>query len=315
MTTLANPHDHFFKSVFSEPALAGDFLVHHLPPEVLALLDLAQLEIRKDSFIDPELAEHRSDLLYAVPRVDGEQSYVYVLFEHKSYPEPDIALDLLRYLARIWEQWRREHPSGVLPVIVPLVLYHGRERWSAATRFAALLQAPPALAPYIPDFGYQLTDLSRYRDDELQGLVRQRVALLVLKHIFQPDLGRQLRDIFCLVQDLAGQPTGLDYLYTLLRYVSGAAPQLNPEELRAAVVESFAQGETIMPTIAERWVEEGLQQGLRQGEAQVLRRQLTRRFGALPEWAEERLTQAEPTQLEIWADRVLDADSLDAVFW
>jgi len=65
-----------------------------------------------------------------------------------------------------------------------------------------------------------------------------------------------------------------------------------------------------MPTIAERWVEEGLQQG----EAQVLRRQLNRRFGALPEWAEERLTQAELTQLEIWADRVLDADTLDAVF-
>jgi hypothetical protein len=61
-----------------------------------------------------------------------------------------------------------------------------------------------------------------------------------------------------------------------------------------------------MPTIAERWVQ--------QGEAQVLRRLLTRRFGPLPEWAEERLTHAELPQLETWADRVLDAKTLEEVF-
>jgi Putative transposase, YhgA-like/Domain of unknown function (DUF4351) len=194
------------------------------------------------------------------------------------------------------------------------MLYHGPERWSAAPRFAALVQAPPPLLPYLPDFGYQLTDLSRYRDEDLKGVVRQRVALLLLKHIFQPDLGRHLRDIFCLVQDLTHQPTGLDYLYTLLRYFSGAAPQLDPEELHTAVIECITQGETLMPTIAEKWVEQGLQQGLQQGQAALLRRQLTRRFGPLPEWAEERLAQAEITQLEAWADRVLDTDTLDAVF-
>jgi predicted transposase/invertase (TIGR01784 family) len=306
MTTLTNPHDHFFKAVFSEPALAEDFLAHHLPAEVLSLLDLARLEIRKDSFIDPALTEHRSDLLYAVPLASGEPSYVYVLFEHKSHPEPDIALDLLRYMMRIWEQWRREHPTGLLPVIVPLVLYHGPERWNAATRFAASLQAPPALAPYLPDFGYQLTDLSRYRDEEIKGAVWQRVALLALKHIFQPDLEPRLRDILSLVRDLAHQPTGLDYLYTLLRYISAAAPHLKPEELHAAVVECFTQGDTIMPTIAERWVQ--------QGEAQVLRRLLIRRFGPLPDWTEERLAHADITQLEAWADRMLDADTLEAVF-
>jgi hypothetical protein len=46
----------------------------------------------------------------------------------------------------------------------------------------------------------------------------------------------------------------------------------------------------------------------------VLRRQLARRFGSLPEWTEERLTHADLTQIEAWADRVLDADTLEAVF-
>jgi predicted transposase YdaD len=125
-----------------------------------------------------------------------------------------------------------------------------------------------------------------------------------------------------LIQDLTHQPTGLDYLYTLLRYVSGAAPQLDAEELQTAVIECITQGETLMPTIAEKWLEqgrnegrdEGRDEGRLEGEAAVLRRQLTRRFGPLPEWAEERLTHADLTQLETWADRGLDADTLDAIF-
>jgi hypothetical protein len=117
-----------------------------------------------------------------------------------------------------------------------------------------------------------------------------------------------------LIQDLTYQPTGLDYLYTLLRYVTGAASQLDPEELHRAVAECLTPGETLMPTIAEKWIEQGVQQGVKKGEAAVLRRLLTRRFGPLPEWTEERLTQAEIPQLDTWADRVLDADSLEAVF-
>jgi hypothetical protein len=110
VTVPTNPHDHFFKAVFTRPEAAGDFLRHYLPPEIIQHLDLARLMICKDSFIDPELAEHHSDLLYQVPLTGGGQGYVYVLFEHKSYPEPFIALALLRYMVRIWEQWRR--PSG-----------------------------------------------------------------------------------------------------------------------------------------------------------------------------------------------------------
>ena len=48
-------------------------------------------------------------------------------------------------------------------------------------------------------------------------------------------------------------------------------------------------------------------------QALLLRRQLTRRFGPLPEWAERRLMDAEPAQLERWGERVLEAATLEAV--
>jgi hypothetical protein len=46
----------------------------------------------------------------------------------------------------------------------------------------------------------------------------------------------------------------------------------------------------------------------------MLARQLTHRFGPLPDWAEVRLREADVVQLEAWADAVLDAESLAEVF-
>lgn len=59
---------------------------------------------------------------------------------------------------------------------------------------------------------------------------------------------------------------------------------------------------------------EGWQEG-RQEEAQrILRKQFGLKFGELPVWAEQRLGQATPEQLEEWSATILSANSLDALF-
>ncbi|MBF0438007.1 MAG: DUF4351 domain-containing protein [Magnetococcales bacterium] len=50
------------------------------------------------------------------------------------------------------------------------------------------------------------------------------------------------------------------------------------------------------------------------GEAKIILRQLTRRFGPLPSAIQEKIAQANAESLELWGDRVLDADSLENVF-
>ena len=54
--------------------------------------------------------------------------------------------------------------------------------------------------------------------------------------------------------------------------------------------------------------------GRAEGERAMLARQLERRFGRLPPAAAERLRRAPETDLETWADNVLDAQTLDDVF-
>lgn len=61
-------------------------------------------------------------------------------------------------------------------------------------------------------------------------------------------------------------------------------------------------------------IKEGLKEGLKEGEANLLKRQLTKRFGPLPAWALEKLDAAEPAQLETWANGIFDATSLEGFF-
>ena len=58
----------------------------------------------------------------------------------------------------------------------------------------------------------------------------------------------------------------------------------------------------------------GEARGVVKGEANLLLRQLARRFGPVPEWVSARLNQANTDLLETWGDRVLDAQSLEEVF-
>jgi Domain of unknown function (DUF4351) len=58
----------------------------------------------------------------------------------------------------------------------------------------------------------------------------------------------------------------------------------------------------------------GVQTGLQEGEAIMLSRLLTRRFGDLPQWAQEQVKNAAKAQIEAWFDRAIDAGALDDVF-
>ncbi|MBW2011392.1 MAG: Rpn family recombination-promoting nuclease/putative transposase [Deltaproteobacteria bacterium] len=47
MNQITNPHDKFFKEVFTRRAATIQFLEHYLPPDVASLLDLNSIEFTK----------------------------------------------------------------------------------------------------------------------------------------------------------------------------------------------------------------------------------------------------------------------------
>ncbi len=63
-----------------------------------------------------------------------------------------------------------------------------------------------------------------------------------------------------------------------------------------------------------RFYQEVFAEGESEGELKLLRKQLIRRFGTLPEWADAKLAAADSAQLETWGERVLEAATLDEIF-
>lgn len=87
MSDIGNPHDRFFREVFSRLELSSEFLSKQLPPAIAATLDFSTLDLRPGSFLDEELQQYYSDLLFRVNLQTGRPAYIYVLLEHKSYIE------------------------------------------------------------------------------------------------------------------------------------------------------------------------------------------------------------------------------------
>ena len=149
-----------------------------------------------------------------------------------------------------------------------MVVYHGAETWTVGECFLDLfgLAAADPLAAYQPDFRYHLCDLSRYSDDELRGGVMLHAALLTMKYIFRDELHDRLPGILALTAELLDRETGLQYVETLLRYLTAGTDQLGAQELMQAVARALPEeGGTLMPTIAEQWIEEGIRRGREEG--------------------------------------------------
>ncbi len=267
---ITNPHDKLFRETYSDRDNARSFLSHYLPDKVLKLIDLSSLEISKDSFIEKDLSDFYSDMLYKVNLIGGSRGFIYVLFEHKSYYDRHVHLQLLEYMVRIWRLHIKQNPKKPvqLPIVIPLLICHGRKEWPGDTlRLTSLLSGPvEELAGYIPDFGFELYDLQRFPDDLIKGTIMSRVMLLLFKHIADPDLKQQLPHILALLQTLMSRETGLQWLEAVIRYLASV---LDEDELSLQQIKEIAEqaisketGAYIM-TLAEKLRNEGEVKGLR----------------------------------------------------
>ena len=166
--------------------------------------------------------------------------------------------------------------------------------------------ASPAEARPADPFEYILLDLYRRPFEDLPPGPRARSGLGLMKYVFDrdPPLDRLME----IVRDLNElKREGMDYMVE--HY------QLAGEVLERLVREADPQLlETLMPTVAEAWKEEGRAEGRAEGKAEALLRLLERRFGAVPEDSRARVLAAPIEDLDAWLDAVILAPSLDDVF-
>jgi predicted transposase/invertase (TIGR01784 family) len=329
---VQNPHDKFFKKTFGDVAVAGDFLDNYLPQSIVDIIDMDTLEPQKDSFINKELQESFSDLLYKA-NINNREGYLYFLFEHKSYPSRDVAFQLLKYMVEIWNA--KVENTTQLPVIIPLVIYHGRDGWNIKPTLGEIIlgyeELPTDVQTLIPDYKYLLYDLSRYTDEQIKGAVINKIVMTMMRDMPREDIIQILKFVLkaaIILLELEDKQTGMEYLETLVRYLLSARSDLTKghfNELVKKIETIYPEGSERIMTLAEMFREEGMErgiikgmeQGIEKGETKALVRTaiklLTRKFGSVPEDIKQGISKLDASTLDVILDRVLDYESLEDV--
>ncbi len=304
-------HDGLFKSTFSQIEHATGELQAILPPGLSAQIDFATLELHSGTYVDDDLSQRYSDLLFAAA-VGGKKALLYVLFEHQSTVDPLMLFRPLAYMVRIWEAHLKSEPEAKrLPAIIPVVLHHSRSGWTAKVAFEELIDADATLlaeiAPYVPHFRCVLDDLGEVSEEGLRARAMSalvRLALWCLKYSRDPvELVAQLGRWGELWRQVKRAPDGVAALGTIFGYICAVDETYGPEELRRLVASEVGKDvEEAIVTTADILRAEG--------QREMLLKQLGKRFGVLPTDAVVRVKMANPGELEALFDRLFTAPTL-----
>jgi len=319
-------HDHSYKNLFSHSKMVEDLLTGFVHFDWVSELDFTTLEKLNNSYITDDLRERTDDVVWRVKFRD-QWLYLYLLLEFQSTVDHFMAVRILTYVGLLYQDLIRtgQLPTQKqLPPVLPIVLYNGERRWRAADSLSALQQPlPEGLQVFQPDLRYLLMDEGAYSKAELEQLDNVTAALIraeladnreelirVLANLIvwlpmeqQRELRRAFKEWFNRILLPRRMPdTEFGKVHDLTEIQTMLAERVK-DWTRNWREEGFQAG-----------IEKGIEKGIDQGEATVLARQLVRRFGPLPAWAEDRLQSASRDQMEIWAERIFDAENLEQFF-
>ena len=271
---LSKPHDRLFKKALGIEIYMAEFLEVVLPEELTERFAFSTLRGNKDSFIDEESREHRTDLLFDLELADGEGTgYVYCLFEHKSYQEKWTALKLLDYMVRIWREDTEENDE--LPVILPIVFYHGEVGWNAPASLQDL--AGPGIKAgdnFFPDYEFILLDMDElvaFVDAFSHSRIRLYLRALDLVRLMEEDRRTFERVLFNYFDELGDTHWDDKWEFEkfgalTFRYVLEQAPEEKAEEIITGAAKMSSERSDLLMSVADKLRREGKREGKKEGK-------------------------------------------------
>jgi predicted transposase/invertase (TIGR01784 family) len=266
MAKIINPHDKFFRRSMMDKRIAKQFFDFHLPKKILALVDLNTLQLCNGSYIEERYRESFTDILYSV-FFQGQLAYFYLLVEHQSIPDKLMPFRILYYICRIIQQHLDQTQSNILPIIYPLVFYHGETNYCHSTDIFDLFGEHKELAKDIFLKPFHLVNIQNIPDEDLKQRHLTGLMEFIQKHIFARDVLPYLREIMPQLKQIEhlGET---DYIMHIFRYVINAGNVADPDAFIEIISENLSPtiGEKIM-TPAQHWEARGEARGEAKGEA------------------------------------------------
>ena len=336
------PHDSGYKLLFSYPHLVECLIRGFVPGPWINSLDFSSLEPVREAHPRDEIGVRHDDMIWRLRwRDSGDWIYVYLMLEFQSTVQQFMAVRVLDYDGGLYRQLvralRPKHDDK-LPIVLPLVLYRGKSKWTAKQDvFDLIAPAPAEVAPYLPRLRYLLLDANAFPADQLERMRNPAACLFWLEALEGLDLQPvgELARILSRPED-DGLRRAFAIWYTTI-YLPSRLPGTNIPEIKE-LNKVIPMVEANKLDWTAQWREEGRQEGLRlglqegrrkgrqegrrkgrqegrrEGEADLLLRQISRLYGPLKPSIEDRIRTAGADQLLEWGERLVTTGSLEEVF-
>jgi len=176
---MPNIHDSGYKFLFSNRTIFRQLVETFVDQDWVKMADFDHAEKIDKSFVAEDYRRTESDLIYRVP-FKGRGGVHLVLLEFQSRPERFMAVRVLHYICGFYLDYVRSRKKvRYLPAVFPIVLYNGRRKWTAPTRFSELIEGGEVLGRYGVDFSYFKIAENEYSREALLS-IRNIVSTLFL---------------------------------------------------------------------------------------------------------------------------------------
>lgn len=190
ITTINNPQrrDSSSKLIFGDNILCSQFLRNYADMEILRHIQPEDIEDVSERYVPLYSTERDSDTVKRINiakymSLDEDDKtldlplFIVSIVEHKTKVEYNVAMQILRYMVYIWEDYEKEmnkkysHISDRkgfrYPPILPIVYYEGKGTWTAPMDLADRIFCKELLGNYLPHFRYQMVGLHDHSNEEL----------------------------------------------------------------------------------------------------------------------------------------------------
>ena len=89
-------------------------------------------------------------------------------------------------MAEIWNAKMKKEKMDQVPLIIPLVIYHGSDRWKERTiggMVAGYRDFSPGIRKFAPDYAYLVYHITNYTDEEIKGEARVRILFTTFRDV------------------------------------------------------------------------------------------------------------------------------------
>jgi len=264
------PHDATFQQFLRQPDVARDFIELHLPVNLRAICDLSTLKLECSSFVEENLRQYFSDVLYSMQTATGDEGYVHILIEHQSTPDKHMAFRLIRYAVAAMQR-HLDAGHKKLPLVVPVLFYMGkRSPYPYSTNWLQEFTDPvQAQKLYSSDF--PLVDVTLIPDDAIMQHRTMAALTLLQKHIRSRDLAELSERLSTIL--LAGYLSS-SQIASLIHYIIHAGDSANAEAFIRKLAGRVPQHEEELMTIAQKLEQNGIKKGREQGQRDMARTML-----------------------------------------